>query len=62
VGAGFYQLSVGIKDFGEPAPTKSWFFLILKKNFISCLWVGAGFYPLFVGIKDFGEPAPTKSW
>jgi len=33
MGAGFYHLSVGIKDMGEPAPTgmvKCWIELIIK--------------------------------
>ncbi|MEY3867152.1 MAG: hypothetical protein RLZZ338_1043, partial [Cyanobacteriota bacterium] len=45
--AGFYQLSVGIKDMGEPAP-------ILCTICVN----RAGFYQLSVGIKDMGEPAP----
>jgi hypothetical protein len=39
-GAGFYQLSVGIKDMGEPAPTN--FIQHFTRNFISHFTIDVG--------------------
>jgi len=60
MGAGFDQLSVGIKEMGEPAPTsmvKCWIKLIVK---YSLNWEGRVHRSILPPTDNLHKPAPTQ--